>query len=282
MCQCLYIYIYIVKETGSWWLNCPKERSPANWTIRQYLFSTSLSLVGSLYSLSFVGSPHSGRHSSRKSSATYSYQCQYFWYVQTMVCLPTLGIFSLLTDVDACDFTREHWKFTPGEKSLAAPGTRTRVSIAPGFSFGHSTNWAILPIMYRFFSRCFVFIDESLLQVGQPVGLAIHYLSLCVLLFGLVAESRFCFYLTLFALSSTSPWTLPGNAYNLLFDVITSSTTCTSFLCLFQQPCARTTPPSQSTGWTAQRWLGRTPSSATTRQSSPFAASPVKPWLLGS
>ena len=31
-----------------------------------------------------------------------------------------------------------YWKLTLGEKSLAAPGTRTRVSIAPGFSVGRS------------------------------------------------------------------------------------------------------------------------------------------------
>ena len=32
------------------------------------------------------------------------------------------------------------YKLTLREKSLAAPWTRTRVSIAPGFSFGRSTN----------------------------------------------------------------------------------------------------------------------------------------------
>ena len=32
----------------------------------------------------------------------------------------------------------------PREKSLAAPGTRTRVSTAPVFSIGHSTDWALL------------------------------------------------------------------------------------------------------------------------------------------
>ena len=36
-----------------------------------------------------------------------------------------------------------HWKLTLGEKSLAAPWTRTRISTAPGFSVGHSTNWAM-------------------------------------------------------------------------------------------------------------------------------------------
>ena len=36
-----------------------------------------------------------------------------------------------------------HWNLTQGEKSLAAPGTRTRVSIAPGFSVGRFINGAV-------------------------------------------------------------------------------------------------------------------------------------------
>ena len=52
------------------------------------------------------------------------------------------------TDVDAYDCTRGlyghrkslHWKLTLGEKSLAAAGTRTRISVAPGFSVGRSAN----------------------------------------------------------------------------------------------------------------------------------------------
>ena len=50
------------------------------------------------------------------------------------------------TDADAVDCTgglcghpeRVHWKLTLGEKSLAAPGTSTRVSIEPGISAGRS------------------------------------------------------------------------------------------------------------------------------------------------
>ena len=61
--------------------------------------------------------------------------------------------FNVCTDVDACDCTRGlyghrkslHWKLTLEAKSLAAPGTRTRVSIAPGFSVGRSNNWSIRP-----------------------------------------------------------------------------------------------------------------------------------------
>ena len=49
-----------------------------------------------------------------------------------MVWLPVFGIFNEHTDVDACGCTL-HWKLTLGEISPAAPGTRTRVIIAPGF-----------------------------------------------------------------------------------------------------------------------------------------------------
>ena len=69
-----------------------------------------------------------------------------------MVWLPVLGIFKVHTDVDACDCTRGlygHHKRVctgswQGEKSLATLGTQTHVSVAPGFSVGRSTNWAIL------------------------------------------------------------------------------------------------------------------------------------------
>ena len=47
-------------------------------------------------------------HSSRKSSATHSYQCVYIEFsrrVQTMVWLPAFEIFNVLTDVDASDCT---------------------------------------------------------------------------------------------------------------------------------------------------------------------------------
>ena len=42
--------------------------------------------------------------------------------------------------VPESDARSVHWKLTLEEKSLAAPGTRTRVSIAPGFSVGRSTH----------------------------------------------------------------------------------------------------------------------------------------------
>ena len=57
--------------------------------------------------------------------------------------LPVFGIFNVCTGVDACDCTwrlyRHHksllWNLTLGEKSLAASGTRTCISIAPVFSW---------------------------------------------------------------------------------------------------------------------------------------------------
>ena len=60
-----------------------------------------------------------------------------------MVWLPVFATFNMCTYVDVWNYTREqslHWKLTLGEKSLAAPGTRTRISIAPGVSARHSTS----------------------------------------------------------------------------------------------------------------------------------------------
>ena len=42
-----------------------------------------------------------------------------------------------------------------GEKSLAAPGTRTRVSLTPGFSVGRFTHWAVRAAQYlKLSSNC--------------------------------------------------------------------------------------------------------------------------------
>ena len=59
--------------------------------------------------------------------------CAVFPCVQTTVWLPVFGIFSMHTDVDACNCTQGlyghrktlYWKLTLGEKSLAASGTET-------------------------------------------------------------------------------------------------------------------------------------------------------------
>ena len=40
-----------------------------------------------------------------------------------------------------------HCKLTLGEKSLAAPGIGTRISIAPGFSVGRFANEQLLQLM---------------------------------------------------------------------------------------------------------------------------------------
>ena len=67
--------------------------------------------------------------------------CTILVCVQTKAWLPVSGIFNVCTDVDACDCTQVlyghckslHWKLTLGEKSLAAPGTQTGISIVLGF-----------------------------------------------------------------------------------------------------------------------------------------------------
>ena len=74
--------------------------------------------------------------------------CAVLSSVQTKVWLPKLGIFNMHTDVNACDCTRgctdnvreSALKVDSGrEKSLAAPGSSTRVSNVPAW---RSINWA--------------------------------------------------------------------------------------------------------------------------------------------
>ena len=71
-----------------------------------------------------------------------------FICVQTMVWLPLFGIYNMHIN-DVCVWLHTRAVRTPsesalkadsGRKTLAAPGTRTRVSVAPGFSVGRSTN----------------------------------------------------------------------------------------------------------------------------------------------
>ena len=77
--------------------------------------------------------------------------CTILVCVQTKAWLPVSGTFNVCTDVDACDCTQVlyghckslYWKLTLGEKSLAAPGTPTRISIVLGFSARCCTSWAI-------------------------------------------------------------------------------------------------------------------------------------------
>ena len=63
--------------------------------------SSSLSLAGSSGRHTWV------KHSSRKSSATHSYECvQYFPVSRQGYGCQRFGIFNVYTDVDACDCTR--------------------------------------------------------------------------------------------------------------------------------------------------------------------------------
>ena len=103
-------------------------------------FSTSLSLArGNSGRLSWV------RHSSRRSSATHSYQCvQYFrvskqWY--GCQCLGILTCAHMLMHAIAYWGLRGHRKrVCSGRKIACRTGIRTHVSIAPGFSVGRSIN----------------------------------------------------------------------------------------------------------------------------------------------
>ena len=66
--------------------------------------------------------------------------CVVFSCVPTVVWLPKCWCMRWHTGAVRTPSESLHWKLTLGERSLAAPGTRTRVSIAPGFSVRHTTN----------------------------------------------------------------------------------------------------------------------------------------------
>ena len=80
------------------------------------------------------------KHSSRKSSATHSCRCvQYFpvsehWMVCGCQCSGFLTCTEMLMHAIARASCTDTVRESVGEKSLAAPGTRTFVSTAPGFS----------------------------------------------------------------------------------------------------------------------------------------------------
>ena len=134
------------------------------------VFSTSLSLAGSSGRLTWVRPAAARAAPPIPISVRVVFSC-----VQTMVWLPLSRMCNGRTDVDACDYTRGlhghrkivctgsklqalvydilpwrkvpengarsvHRKLTLGEKSFATLGTRTRVSTAPSFSVGRSTN----------------------------------------------------------------------------------------------------------------------------------------------
>ena len=90
-------------------------------------------------------------HNSCKSSTTHSYKGVVFLCVRIMVWLPVFGIFSACMHGDACNCTQGSadtvteptLEVDPGEKFFAAPGTRTHISIVPGFSAKLSTDWTI-------------------------------------------------------------------------------------------------------------------------------------------
>ena len=91
------------------------------------------------------------RHSSCESSTTHSCQCVLSFHTSRQCygcqCLGFLTCIQILmhavAQAGSTDIIRECTQNWPGKKSLAVPGTRTHVSIAPGFSVRHSTSWAI-------------------------------------------------------------------------------------------------------------------------------------------
>jgi len=144
---------FIFQTLSDWTINQNKKQTPiqTNKQTPSYIFlllllmSAALSLVGNSDRLTWV------RNSSRKSSATHSYLCVWYFHVFKLWygcrCSGFLTFVQILMHViarrgctDTVRVRTENWF---GDKSLATPGTWTRVNIAPGFSVGRSTNRAI-------------------------------------------------------------------------------------------------------------------------------------------
>ena len=101
--------------------------------------STSLSLAGKF------GSPYLGEaQQPQEQRYPFLSVCAVFSCLQTMVWLPVFEIFNMRLHLGAVRtpyYENMHWKLTlEEEEKNAGPGTGTRVSIAPGFSVGRSTN----------------------------------------------------------------------------------------------------------------------------------------------
>ena len=107
------------------------------------VFSTSLPFAENSYRLTHV------RHSSRKSSAIHFYQCvQHFrvskqWYGCQCLGLLTCAqmLLHVITHGGCTETVRESaLQAVSGRKMASRTGTRTRVSVACGFSIGRCTS----------------------------------------------------------------------------------------------------------------------------------------------
>ena len=144
-----------------------------------HIYITSLSLAGISGRLNRV------RHNSCKSSATHSYQvCAVFSCVQTIPCLlPMLVIFNVCIDVNyACDWTLGlygHRKSSCTKSWLKEqcplPNRHSsRVSNAPGFLVGSSTNCAIPTPFFSHFFCSLAFLPANPLWIDSMLTLGVE------------------------------------------------------------------------------------------------------------
>ena len=130
------------------------------------------------------------RHSSRKSSATHSNRCVQYLRVskQWYGCQCHFWIFNVNTDVDSArDCTRWLYGHSKTENTLKMDSgrnipcrtwTRTRVSIAPGFSVGCSTN-CVIPCLWRwnhqwFFNLIYIYSPDNIIPDNTLLAQTTH------------------------------------------------------------------------------------------------------------
>ena len=129
---------------------------------------------------------------------------QYFRASQQWCGCQCLGIFNVRTDVAECDCTRGlcghrkeslHWKSILGEKSFAAPGTKTCVSIAPGFSVGQLPTELSLPSVATVAGRSYTGLGTPLTATSfQAINVLSSFVAKHSLKYAYVfASARFCY-----------------------------------------------------------------------------------------
>ena len=113
--------------------------------------------------------------------------CAAFLHVQTMVCLPVLGIFNVYTGVDACDCTwglyghskSLHWKLTGGKNPLLQQGPESTSVLHLGFQLDTLPTELSLPHVSDLNQKCHNKLKHTV-ELCFCVDHVCNWLSQCV------------------------------------------------------------------------------------------------------